>query len=163
MSNETCRLKIPEPHFTLFKATRQDLPEVVVVNDALLGFREIEIFPWHLLVRIEAQEVGDNGMPSRAESDVLLDLCDQIEATLQEATTERGAPNVVFLARSTWNERCELDFYVHDPEIAHPALQTLIKDPHRPRPWEYSMNHDPAWDQAAPIFRLFPLARGLNG
>ncbi len=163
MSSETLRLKVPEPHFTLFKATREGLPEVVVVNDALLGFREIEIFSWHLLVRIEAWAVADNGMPTQVESDVLLDLSDQIEAVLLDARTERGAPNLIFLARSTWNARCELDFYVHDPEIAHPVLQALIKDPHRPRPWEYSMNHDPAWEQAAPVFRLFPLARGLNG
>src|SRR6218665_1228012 len=27
---------VPEPHYTLFDSTRNDLPEVIVVNDALL-------------------------------------------------------------------------------------------------------------------------------
>ncbi|MDJ0942684.1 MAG: DUF695 domain-containing protein [Kiloniellales bacterium] len=160
MTEKTVRLKPPEPIYTLFNAVRQGLPDVVVVNEALLAFTAFDVFPWHLMVRIEAKDIAENGMPSRAESDVLLDLAEKIEATLLDATTDQGAANVLFLARSTWNEQCELDYYVHDPEIAHEALQVLIKDPSRPRPWEYRMEADPNWEGAAPFFKLFPIAKG---
>ena len=163
MSDETVRLRLPEPVYTLFNAVRQGLPDVVVVNEALLAFKDIEIFPWHLTIIIEARDMAENGMPTRAESDVLLDLAEKIEATLLEAATDQGSDNVLFLARSTWNRRCELDYYVHDPEIAHQALQVLINDPSNPREWQYHMEADPQWEGARPFFELFSSAKGHDG
>jgi hypothetical protein len=38
MSGTTKRIDLSEDHYTLFNATRDDLPEIIVVNDALLAF-----------------------------------------------------------------------------------------------------------------------------
>ena len=57
MSGEKRSLVVPEPHFTLFNAQREGLPEVIVVNDALLTFVHNDIFPWHLRVRLEAKDL----------------------------------------------------------------------------------------------------------
>ena len=162
IEEKTIRLKPPEPHYTLFKGVRKGLPEVVVVNDALLTFKEIEIFPWHLMIWIDAKDIAENGMPTHAESDVLLNLAEDIEAKLVDAKTAHGAVNVLFLSRSTWNEQCELEYYVHDPEVAHEVLQALVNGPKKSRPWEYRMEHDPDWQGAAPTFKIFPLAKGLD-
>jgi len=124
-----------------------------VVNDALLAFRDIEIFPWHLEVTIEARELAEQGMPTPEESRLLFDIADEIEG-------EVVGHNALFLARSTWNGLRQLLFQVHDPEVAHAALQTLLSSKEHERPWEYRMHHDPTWSDAGYVFKLFPLASG---
>ena len=160
MPTRDVRIVVPEAHFTLFDATREGMPEVIVVNDALLSFAHSEIFPWYLRVTLEASELVENGMPSGAESKLLFEIGDEIEALILSGCTDRGATNALFLARSTWNASRELRFQVHDPEIAHSALQMLLKSREWPRPWEYEMFSDPTWEKAGYVFQLFaPRAR----
>ena len=73
---------------------------------------------------------------------------------------EFGAKNALFLARSTWNRVRELNYRIHDPDIAHEALQSLIESREWPRDWTYKMAHDKDWQQAGFWFKLFPLAGG---
>jgi len=80
----------------------------------------------------------------------------------KRAETDRSNRCALSPARSTWNELRELYYCVHDPEITHAALQALIDSGHHERHWEYKMNHDPEWNEAGWIFRLFPLANGQN-
>jgi hypothetical protein len=155
MSGEKRSLVVPEPHFTLFNAQREGLPEVIVVNDALLTFVHNDIFPWHLRVRLEAKDLGANGMPTPKESAVLFEIGDDIEGTVLSGRTAHDATNALFLARSTWNELRELYFMVHDPEITHPALQALLKAKDWSRFWEYKMEQDRGWEKAGYIFQLF--------
>jgi hypothetical protein len=155
MAAETRRLVVPEPHYTLFNAKREGLPEVIVVNDALLAFPHNDIFPWHLRVSLEVVGLADNGMPSNAECGVLFEIGDEIEKTVLSGVTSNGGANSLFLARSTWNEWRELYFMVHDPEIAHPALQELLNAKQWTRHWEYRMEHDREWEKAGYIFQLF--------
>lgn len=159
MSEDSVRLVLPDPQYALFNTSREDLPAVVVVNDALVDFEATEIFPWHLTIWIEAQEIAEKGMPTRGESDVLLDFAENLEAALVEGTVAGGAPNVLFLARSTWNKICELNYYLHDPQVAHETLQILVNGPKMPRPWEYRMEQDPTWSSAAPFFKLVQLTK----
>jgi len=156
------RIVVPEPHYTLFDATREGMPEIIMVNDALLSFAHSEIFPWYLKVTLEAHELIENGMPSEAESKLLFDIGDEIEGLVLSGRTGHGAANALFLARSTWNALRELRFQVHDPEIAHTALQQHLKSRNWPRQWEYEMNSDPTWEKAGYVFQLFPQARGRD-
>jgi hypothetical protein len=153
MDTPTVTIELPDPHYTLFNATREGLPEVISVNDALLAFRHVEIFPWHLEVTIEARELAERGMPTPEESAVLFDIADEIESTVV-------GYNALFLARSTWNGVRQLLFQVHDPDVAHEALQALLESKDHERPWAYRMDHDPTWSGAGHVFRLFPLAGG---
>jgi hypothetical protein len=162
MSGESRALIVPEAHYTLFEAERDGRPEIIVVNDALLTFAHNDIFPWHLRVRLEATELADNGMPTNPESKVLFEIGDAIEQAVLSGVTSNGGANALFLARSTWNELRELYFMVHDPEIAHPALQALLKAKDLSRSWEYKMEHDREWEKAGYIFQLFRLTRKLD-
>ena len=137
MTAETVSIQIPEPHFTLFDAQRDGMPEVIVVNDTLLAFQHAELFPWHLRVRLEVEETVENGMPSPAESKLLFEIGDAIEAAVLNGRTQLGAKNSLFLARSTWNELRGLLFQVHDPEIADAALRQLLDSKNWQRSWEY--------------------------
>jgi Family of unknown function (DUF695) len=163
MSGESRRVIVPEAHYTLFNAERAGLPEVIVVNDALLAFAHNDIFPWHLRVQLDAEDLADNGMPTHAESRILFEIGDQIEEAILSGVTDDGAANALFLARSTWNELRELYFMVHDPEIAHPVLQELLKSRSWSRSWEYRMSEDRQWEKAGYIFQLFKSAGKLDG
>ncbi|MDH5821973.1 DUF695 domain-containing protein [Luteimonas sp. RD2P54] len=156
MTERRVRIVAPEPHYTLFDSTRNDLPEIIVVNDALLAFQHHEIFPWHLEINIQAEELVERGMPSPDESKLLLEIGDMIESAIE-------GKNALFLARSTWDGLRQLSFRVHDPELANDTLQSLLADKPNTRFWEYRMHHDPEWQEAGYIFSLFPLANGPDG
>jgi hypothetical protein len=152
---EYVRITLPEPNYTLFNADRSGLPEVVVVNEALLSFQHTKIFPWHLEVTIEAKNLAEQGMPTSEESGVLFEFGDRIEQTVLGG-------NALFLARSTWNGIRQLLFRIHDPEIAHVPLQAILAEQPPIREWRHHMEHDREWALAGPIFKLFPLAKGNN-
>lgn len=162
MSNQTTTITVPEPSYALIDTKREGKPEVLVVNQALLSFAQIEIFPWHLCLWIEAQDLVENGMPSSTDSELLFRIGDEIESTVLSGTNSHGSQNALFLARSTWDGSRELLFQVHDPEVAHQALQALLASRTWDREWDYQMESDPEWSNAAYIFQLFPQAGGRN-
>ena len=155
MADNHIRIFLPDPHYTLFDSNRNDLPEVIVVNDALLSFQHSEIFPWHLEVSIQAEELAEEGMPTLEESKLLFEIGDKIESAIE-------GRNALFLARSTWDGLRQLSSRVHDPELANGTLQSLLADKPHIRPWEFRMHHDPEWQEAGYIFKLFPLANGTD-
>ena len=155
MTENHVRIVLPEPHYTLFDSHRNDLPEVIVVNDALLSFQHPEIFPWHLEVNIQAEELAERGMPTSHESKLLFEIGGKIESAIE-------GKNALFLARSTWDGLRQLSFRVHDPELANDTLQSLLADKPHTRFWEFRMHHDPEWQGAGYIFKLFPLANGTD-
>lgn len=162
MTDQTVSITVPEPIFTLVDTTREGKPEVIVINRALLAFSHIEIFPWHLRLLIEAQDLVENNMPSPSESELLFRIGDEIESVVLSGRTSHGSQNGLFLARSTWDGSRELLFLVHDPEVTHQALQALLGSRHWEREWNYQMESDPEWSNAANIFQLFPKANGTN-
>ena len=155
MTENRVHIVLPEPHYTLFDANRNDLPEVIVVNDALLSFQHTEIFPWHLEVNLQAEDLAEKGMPTPEESKLLFEIGNRIESAIEGS-------NALFLARCTWNGLRQLSFRVHDPEVANDALQLLLEDKPHARFWEFHMHHDPEWHEAGYIFKLFPLANGAD-
>jgi len=154
MTEESVEVVIPEPNFTLFNGTRDELPEVIVVNGALLAFKHTEIFAWHLEVTLHAVDLADQGMPTPEESKLLFGISDKIEQTIV-------GYNTIFLARSTWSGFRQIAFRVYDPEVANTKLQELLENENA-RFWEFEMKYDPDWHQAGFYFQLFPLATGEN-
>jgi hypothetical protein len=162
MNGEVRALIIPEAHYALFNAEREGLPEVIVVNEALLRFPHNDIFPWHLRISIDALDLAENGMPTSQESSILFDVGDELERNVIEGLTANGARNALFLARSTWNTFRELHFMIHDPEITHHSLQALLVSRAWIRQWGYSMSEDCDWGKAGYIFQLFARSKTEN-
>jgi Family of unknown function (DUF695) len=162
MTENEVRIVVPETHYTLFDTSRNGLPEVIVVNDALLAFPHIEIFPWYLKVTIEARDLVEDGMPSEGESQLLFEIGDAIEEAIVGGQTEHGGQNALFLARSTWNALRELRYQVHNPKITDNALKQLLAGKEWQRPWAYEMKADEEWVHAGFVFQLFPQARGRD-
>jgi hypothetical protein len=162
MKSQEVRIVVPEPHFTLFNAMRDELPEIIVVNDALLTFEHTDIFPWYLNITIDAHDLAENGLPTEDESRLLFEIGDVIEDAILGGRTEHDGKNALFLARSTWNGMRELRYQVHDPEIADKALRLLLDDREWERPWGYEMKGDETWESAGIVFQLFPMANGCD-
>jgi hypothetical protein len=149
-------IEYPEPIYSLFDTSRDDLPAVVVVNTALREFAHRDLFQWHLSVLITPHALAEQGMPTREECAVVNAVDDEIEAVVT------GDRNAVFLARETWNGRRQLLFRVHDPKIAESSLQRLIARGSQQREWEFLMEHDTSWSFAAPYLSLFESAGGAD-
>jgi hypothetical protein len=155
MDENQVEINIPEPQYTLVDVKRDGMPEILMVNKALLAFPHSQIFSWYLRVTIEAQELVDHRMPAPGEQEMLYRIGDEIEASVLDGRTGFDAVNALFLARSTWNGLRELLFLVHDPEIAHSALQALLNSRRWEREWDYRMDHDPEWEGPACVFQVF--------
>ncbi len=95
-------------------------------------------------------------MPQPDEQEVLYAIGDEITAALVDARTGHDAPNVLYLARSTCGGVRELVFRVHDAEIANRVLRDRIKSRTWERAWEFRMEADREWEQAAPFFAIYP-------
>lgn len=139
---------IPQPYFALIDTTKDGLPAVVVVNSALVGYDDLELFPWHLKITVDCNFLGENGMPTSSEVKVLDAWEDFLSGSLGIQK------NTLFLARITWNGVRDLLFRVHDPEIVDGVLRELISVEPQVREWRYRMEHDPDWGLAKPEFQL---------
>jgi hypothetical protein len=152
MTLKKVTIAYPEPFYSVFNTSRGALPAVVVVNAALREFAHRDLFPWHLYVTIDARELADRGMPTRDECLVLDAVGDLIETKVLETR------NAIFLARETWNGQRELVYRVNDPEVAAQALRALIDRGEQRREWEFRMDADVEWSDAAPYLSLFETA-----
>ncbi|MBK0011262.1 DUF695 domain-containing protein [Stenotrophomonas sp. S41] len=139
---------IPAPFYALINTTLGEDPAVVVVNTALRSFAGREAFPWHLRIGIACRELGDNGMPTPEELEVVTRLEGQLESSVE------ADGNAVFLARITARGERVLLYRVHDPEEANDRLQELLAAPAQLREWEFQMEYDLDWALAQPELDL---------
>lgn len=150
MTSSETNVLIPEPHYSLLDTSRDGMPAVVVVNDALFSFDRKEVFAWQLEISIDAIEMAEHGMPTHREAKLLDELGEAIESALTRATTDHGSVNVLFLARVTCDSRRELTYRVHDPELANEVLTKAVAD-HQTREWSFEIVGDERWE-AAQVF-----------
>ncbi len=69
---------------------------------------------------MDFQDLAQNGMPTREESDIVLDYFEKLGA---EIRGDEIHPNALFLARITWNGTFEAIWQVNNPKIVHEYLQ----------------------------------------
>ncbi|AWH30413.1 MULTISPECIES: DUF695 domain-containing protein [Stenotrophomonas] len=146
----------PVPFYTLINTVIGEAPAVVVVNTALRTDAVRTLFPWHLRIGIACRSLGDNGMPTPEE----LEVVTRLETLIDSSVGAEG--NAVFLARITARGERVLLYRVHDPEQANDRLQQLLAMPGPARPWEFQMEHDVDWTLAAPELDLPLQDPGVN-
>ena len=69
-------------------------------------------------------------------------FCNQLEKEI------KAGGNALFLVRETWNRTRRLVWRVYDPDIAQQHLQYIVNHHLHPRPFDWSMEQDPAWEHA---------------
>jgi hypothetical protein len=107
LAENEVRVVLPEEVFALMEYRENDLPCIAVVNSGLVSFRHKDIFPWHLSVIIDFEQIVDNGMPSEEEREIVEPFCDQLDEDI------KAGGNALFLVRETWNKTRRLVWIVH--------------------------------------------------
>jgi uncharacterized protein DUF695 len=156
---EKVHARIPRARYAPLGGSRDGMPVVLIVNQALLDFPHRKVFPWHLKITIEAKAVAENGMPTAREVGILERVCDKLESAILRGRNEYGANNAIFLARSTGNGLRELMFQVHGPEVTHSTLQLRLKNRRPVREWAYEMFYDARWKDAVGYFKVLKKAK----
>ena len=140
------KVLIPEEDYSILNFRQEDLPGVAVVNISLRDFEPKEVFAWHLSIMVELNDLGENGMPTKSEVDVIDNYGDFLDDRIKGE--DKDKPNALFLARITWNGTRELIWRVYDPEIANDFLQELIEEGNQVREFDYRMENDEEWKLA---------------
>jgi hypothetical protein len=140
------RVIVPSEELTLVEFRQRDSPGIAVINVALARFEPKIVFAWHLSVMLHLEDIAQNGMPSRAE-------CDMVDAygellDIDFKGDDLNKPNALFLARITWNKTRELIYRVYDPQPADRYLADVIDQAFHPRKFDYRIDHDPQWKLA---------------
>jgi hypothetical protein len=140
------RVIIPKEECALIEFKQESLPGIMVINLSLKEFEPKAVFSWHLSVMINFQDLIENGMPSKAEREVVDPFGDELNVAFKGTNPEK--PNALFLARITWNKTRELIYRVYEPETIHTNLQTVIKEKTWSRTFDYRIDPDPDWKLA---------------
>jgi len=140
------RVIIPTEDYNLVNFRQEDLPGVAVINRALKDFEPKIVFEWHLSVMLRFSDLIENGMPSKAERDVIDPFGDLLDARFKGEDKEK--PNALFLARITWNGTRELIYRIFDPKPADALLKEMIASKTYPREFDYRIDPDPEWKLA---------------
>ena len=136
------RVIIPEEIHTVVEFKQNDLPGIAIINSALVEFEPKVVFAWHLSIMIEAQELGENNMPTPDEQKTLYQFEDEMVPSI------KANGNAVFLGRVTNDGRRELVYRIYDPEPVNEYLQGLISSKTHLRPFDYRIDPDENWEKA---------------
>ena len=113
-------VKIPENRYSIVHSSLDNKPAVIVVNSGIREFEPKDVFGWTCSLIIDFQDLAQNGMPTREESDIVLDYFEKLDADIRG---DEIHPNALFLARITWNGTFEAIWQVNNPKIVHEYLQ----------------------------------------
>ena len=113
-------VKIPEIRYSIVHSSLDNKPAVIVVNSGIREFEPKDVFGWTCSLIIDFQDLAQNGMPTREESEIVLDYFEKLDADIRG---DEIHPNALFLARITWNGTFEAIWQVNNPKIVHEYLQ----------------------------------------
>ena len=147
LEDNEVRIVLPEESYTLMEWKQDKLPCIGMLNSSLKEFEHKNIFPWHLSVIINFEELIDNGMPSEEEREIVDPFGDALEDDI------KAGGNALFLIRETWNGTRRLVWRVYDPDIAHQHLQFIVDNHRYPRQFDWHMEEDTAWKEAEWYFQ----------
>lgn len=137
-------VEIPDEILAVVEWEREGLPAIGVVNQALVGFEPKVVFAWHLSVIVDCVDLAERGMPTSEEVAVLDRIGDEFDENI------KADGNALFLARVTWNGTRQFLYRVYDPEVANAYLVAVAEGRAMRREFEFRMEHDEAWEYAAP-------------
>jgi hypothetical protein len=91
-------VKIPENRYSIVHSSLDNKPAVIVVNSGIREFEPKDVFGWTCSLIMDFQDLAQNGMPTREESDIVLDYFEKLDADIRGDEIQ---PNALFLARIT--------------------------------------------------------------
>lgn len=146
MSDSSVTIKAVTTDNAVMQTIRDGRPELLVLNRSVANFDRHELFTWHLGIAMRAQAVDTDGMPAPGEIEIVNEVSEAVTMFVLAGKTPLGAPNVLFLAQSTWNGVRELLFRVHDPVAAIELISKKTFETWK-RNWEFLIEEDPEWQK----------------
>jgi hypothetical protein len=137
-----------EQDYVLINTSKGNDPAVVVVDVALAGSDKRPGLSWQLEITVYSRLLGQNGMPTAEEVEVLNLLEDEFDSCVGKAT------DTAFFARATFRGLRRIVYRIQDPEPVDDLLQELASNEHQTREWEYRIEHDPDWTLTQPEIEL---------
>ncbi len=153
MTDREAKVRVVKTDNAITQSVRDGRPEVLVINRGMRDLQRPDVFRWHLFISIQVLKADENGMPTAAELGPVNETSDAVTEFVLRNETENGAPNILFLAQSTWNGKRELMFRAHNPDLALALLTDKTWDKWK-REWEFKLVEDPEWLYGRPILSL---------
>jgi len=141
---EEFKVLIPDEELIIIEYEAENLPSIMVVNSSLKNFEPKSVFSWNLSIIIQFNELNNNGMPKKDETDLVIPFEEYIDNEIKGK--DKNKPNSLFLARITWNGTREIVYRVYEPEIVNNFLQNIIENKKYPRDFDFRMESDENWE-----------------
>lgn len=130
----------PVESFNIREAKGNDFYRIMVVNEALKGFKNKNLFPWLLLITIDMKDTtGDYNLPTANEAEVLNSFEDDLTSLIMNTVSYQ------FIGRITDDGKRELYYYVEAPQEIHSHLNHVIETINYKREFQYEILEDPNW------------------
>ena len=140
--NQKVNVWFPDESFISIDYTYEGCPAFAIINESLRQFEFKDVFGWNLSIIFDLIDVGENGIPSGEEVQVIQDFCEKLEK-LFNAGWEK--PNALFLFREHCNGESQVVWRVYDSDKVDAVLQKVIEEKKHPREFSYEMEYDEEW------------------
>ncbi len=134
--------------FSVYKAQKDGKPALITINETYDDFVNKENLPWCAIVSISLSNPDPSGWPAPAEQEALDFFEDEIELRINEVS------DIYFVARTTWNGKREIYFYIDHPEEVGAVLSNLFAIQNVFKSKEYVIEKDEEWEH---IKKLLPM------
>lgn len=138
------RVLIPDEYYQIIKFKQEGKYGIAVINTAIQSEELIEVFYWNCSILIELKNSTENGLPSKEESEILVDFEEYLNKNINGVSEEK--PNALFYGRITWNSTRQLIWKVHNPKITNDFLQELIESGNYAFEFDYRIEDDRNWE-----------------
>lgn len=130
----------PVESFNIREAKGNDFYRIMVVNEALKGFKNKNLFPWLLFITIDMENTtGDYNLPTENEAEVLNAFEDDLTSLITNTVSYQ------FIGRITDDGKRELYYYVESPQEIHSRLNHIIETNNYKREFQYEILEDTNW------------------
>ena len=129
--------EFPKENISLMEGKIENLPNLLVLNQALKFYEFTEKYPYLLQLTLTLKFIGENGLPN-GNTDELYLIEDIIYQEIYKS--QKGH----FLATETYNGKRDLFYYADSNESIGNALNRLPKE-YESCEVHYSVDYDPFW------------------
>ncbi len=145
-------IHLPENRLTIREGILEGKNAFVVLNRGLEAYPDKARFGWTCIVSVTQEGLPCDGMPVSEETEWVFNW---LEALSGEITGDPYDPDGLFLARIGTEGGCRLVWQLRAPGPAETLLQRIASEGSCPCTFDYRLQEDAAWENAALLFRVF--------
>ena len=145
-------IHLPENRLTVREGILEGKPAFVILNRGLEAYPDKARFGWTCTVAVAQEGLPHDGMPDSEEAE---EIFNWLEDLSREIAGDPLDPDGLFLARIGTEGRCSLVWQIRAPGPAETLLQRIAEKGSCPCTFDFRLQEDAAWENAALLFRTF--------